>query len=84
MHNFEILDDEGVKFSNSTPMKYVLDKEFIMCINDYHYTSVLNFTNTNEGLVNIDESIPLDVNKNDLRIIFLVLGSLVNLWKNGA
>jgi hypothetical protein len=50
-----------------------------MCINDYHYTSVLNFTNTNEGLVNIDESIPLDVNKNDLRIIFLVLGSLVNL-----
>jgi len=50
-----------VKFAVTTPMKYILDKEFVVCINDKHYTSVLNFANTNEGLVNIDKSIEIKV-----------------------
>lgn len=42
-------------------MKYILDNEFVVCINEKYYTSVLNFGNTNEGLVNIDTSISLKV-----------------------
>ena len=59
INSMRLLDGEGVAYSNDTPMAYVLDREFTVATNDKQYTSVLNFISPEEGLVNLDESLPL-------------------------
>ena len=48
------MDDEGVIFSKSAPMSYILKNDFVMRVNNKHFTQVLNFFNPEEGLINID------------------------------
>lgn len=57
------MDDEGVKFAKSTPMEYILDNDFVLCINKKHFVQVLNYFNNEEGLISIDQSITLGKNK---------------------
>ena len=43
IYKVDLIDAEGVKFANKTPMSYLIDKEFILRTNNKNYHSILNF-----------------------------------------
>lgn len=53
LYKIDILDEEGISYSGSTPMKYLVDKEFIIRTNGKNYNSILNFDDVDESLVTI-------------------------------